>query len=114
MHPRVQEPDFVTESLCSPFSYALLESVGLRYLLDVGNSDSAVNANLNSHFGSLFIMVLLMSMFDRDSPSCWHFPDNVLFFFKSTPPTITWLSRTLCVTSKDATTALQNLLLVAP
>lgn len=49
--------------------------------LDVGETDSAVAANLQSHFGAL-IMVLLMSMFGTAQPALLSFPEERPVFLR--------------------------------
>ena len=48
---------------------------------DVGAADSAVNSNLQSHFGAL-VMVLLMSMFGTAQPALLSFPDERPVFLR--------------------------------
>lgn len=54
--------------------------VGIIFL-DVGETDSSVNANLQSHFGSL-IMVLLMGMFGTAQPALISFPSERPVFLR--------------------------------
>jgi hypothetical protein len=69
-------------ALAARFLFTIFLSllIGLIFF-DVGNSDSAENANLNSHFGSL-IMVLLMSMFGTAQPELLAFPEQRPVFLR--------------------------------
>ena len=48
---------------------------------DVGTTDSAVNSNLQSHFGAM-VMVLLMSMFGTAQPALLSFPEERPVFLR--------------------------------
>jgi hypothetical protein len=62
------------------FTIFLSLLIGVIFL-DVGNSDPAENANINSRFGSL-IMVLLMSMFGSAQPELLAFPEQRPVFLR--------------------------------
>jgi hypothetical protein len=69
-------------ALAARFLFTIFLSLLIGVIfLDVGNSDSAENANLNSHFGSL-IMVLLMSMFGTAQPELLAFPEQRPVFLR--------------------------------
>jgi hypothetical protein len=81
---------------------------------DVGNSDPAINANLNSKFGSL-IMVLLMSMFGSAQPELLAFPEQRPVFLReySTNHYSVVAYFTSRLSMEIFITALQNLVLVS-
>jgi hypothetical protein len=101
-------------ALAARFLFTLFLSLLIGVIfLDVGNSDSAVNANLNSHFGSL-IMVLLMSMFGSAQPELLAFPEQRPVFLREYSTNhysvvAYFMSR---LSMEIFITALQNLLLV--
>lgn len=102
-------------ALAARFLFTLFLSLLIGVIfLDVGNSDSAVNANLNSHFGSL-IMVLLMSMFGSAQPELLAFPEQRPVFLREYSTNhysvvAYFMSR---LSMEIFITALQNLLLVS-
>jgi hypothetical protein len=102
-------------ALAARFLFTLFLSllVGVIFL-DVGNSDSAINANLNSHFGSL-IMVLVMSMFGSAQPELLAFPEQRPVFLREYSTNhysvvAYFMSR---LSMEIFITAVQNLLLVS-
>jgi hypothetical protein len=102
-------------ALAARFLFTLFLSLLIGVIfLDVGNSDSAENANLNSHFGSL-IMVLLMSMFGSAQPELLAFPEQRPVFLREYSTNhysvvAYFMSR---LSMEIFITALQNLLLVS-
>jgi hypothetical protein len=102
-------------ALAARFLFTLFLSLLIGVIfLDVGNSDSAINANLNSHFGSL-IMVLLMSMFGSAQPELLAFPEQRPVFLREYSTNhysvvAYFMSR---LSMEIFITALQNLLLVS-
>jgi hypothetical protein len=102
-------------ALAARFLFTLFLSLLIGVIfLDVGNSDSAINANLNSHFGSL-IMVLLMSMFGSAQPELLAFPEQRPVFLREYSTNhysvVAYFSARLSM--EIFITALQNLLLVS-
>jgi hypothetical protein len=102
-------------ALAARFLFTLFLSLLIGVIfLDVGNSDPAENANLNSHFGSL-IMVLLTSMFGSAQPELLAFSQQRPVFLREYSTNhysvvayfISRLSMEIFVT------ALQNLVLVS-
>jgi hypothetical protein len=101
-------------ALAARFLFTLFLSLLIGVIfLDVGNSDSAVNANLNSHFGSL-IMVLLLSTFGSAQLELLAFPEQRPVFLREYSTNhfsvvAYFMSR---LSMEIFITALQNLLLV--